>query len=245
MLIAENLAKTYDGHQVLNDVSLSVEPGQIITVIGPSGAGKTSLLRALALIEPADGGRLSVDGQQFEFPWNDNGGSRPIPAPWPKLTVVFQQLFLWPHLTLRENILLPARNIPNKNLDKELAELAAWMEMEKFIDRYPNQVSGGQRQRAALARAILLKPSYLLLDEITSALDVVQVSKIVALLPKLAKTGIGMVLVTHLLNFARVSADKVIYLEGGKVLEAGSREILAKPKTRELKDFLKAAEQAS
>ncbi|MBI1309294.1 MAG: ATP-binding cassette domain-containing protein [Proteobacteria bacterium] len=247
MLTATNLSKNYQGHKVLKGVSLSLKPGEITTVLGPSGSGKTTLLKLLSLLEAADAGSLMVDEKIYNFPWDDRGGAYPLVGPWPKLTVVFQQLFLWPHLTLRENILLPvlARGATEASVKKDLAELVDIMEMGEFLDRYPNQVSGGQKQRAALARAILLKPQYLLLDEITSALDVIQVAKIVELLPLLAKRGIGMVLVTHLLNFARKTADNVLYMENGAVVEEGARSILAKPKSKQLRAFLQAADKAS
>jgi ABC-type polar amino acid transport system ATPase subunit len=147
---------------------------------------------------------------------------------------------LWPHLTLRENILLPARNINPEKAEKDLEGLTHFFEMQGFIDNYPNQASIGQRQRVALARALILNPRYILLDEITSALDVEQTARILTKLSHLKERGIGVFLITHQIGFARSSADQIIFMDGGLVAERGGPEILDAPKTPRLQQFLSA-----
>lgn len=145
-------------------------------------------------------------------------------------------------MTLRENILLPARNVPDIDLESELAELIAFFDMADFIDRHPNEASVGQRQR--IARALILKPRYLLLDEITSALDIEQTARILAKLSLLRNLGIGIFLITHALGFARRAADRVIFMANGAIVEDGPPDILSQPKTSRLKDFMALAETA-
>ena len=148
--------------------------------------------------------------------------------------MVFQQLFLWPHLTLRENITLAKRST-----DAEIEELISALEMQAFIDRYPNQTSLGQRQRAAFARAIALKPEYLLLDEITSALDIEQVERVAVLLEKLKSQDTGILLVSHLINFAKRVSNSIVFMDGGKIIEQGDRELITNPQQPRTKEFLK------
>lgn len=242
MLKGTNLCKTFNDQLVINDVSLEVEPGQICVIIGPSGSGKTTLLRVLSLLEDADSGTVEVDEWKCEYPVVR--GRRPAP-PWPLLTVVFQQLFLWPHLTLYQNITLPLM-IQNKDTDNyKLNEFVRLFEMEKFISRYPNQASLGQRQRAAIVRALLLEPKYLLLDEITSSLDVEQVAIILQHLKELAERGIAILTVTHLLHFAQTAADRIIFMDSGKVIESGGREVLQSPSQERVKKFLSVIESAT
>jgi ABC-type polar amino acid transport system ATPase subunit len=234
MLSGIGINKSFNSKYVLKDVNVDLKPGTITTLIGPSGSGKSTLLRSLALLEPPEVGTIIVDEVSYEFP--SNGHNKPNP-PWPEVTIVFQQLFLWPHLTLRDNILLPlrARGGQCKGLVNELIEA---LRIESFVDRYPNEVSLGQRQRAAIVRALALRPKYLLLDEITSALDVEYVSLLLDHLKRVKDEGIGILLVTHLIGFARASADQVLFMDAGKIVEAGDSEILSKPKTERLAQFL-------
>jgi ABC-type polar amino acid transport system ATPase subunit len=243
MLTANNLSKSFGENRVLHDISLTIMPGTITTLIGPSGSGKTTLLRALAMTDTPDAGTLQMDDAQYLFPLPAN--QKLSPNPWPRITAVFQQLFLWPHLTLRENIMMPARNIPRPTLDSELQELIAALDMESFIDRHPNEASLGQRQRAALARAIMLQPRYILMDEVTSALDVEQVSNILHFLPRLKSRGIGVLLITHALNFARSAADHVIFIDAGGIVESGTVTLLDAPQTPRLQQFLSLVKAAS
>jgi len=234
MLSARNIRKSFGANTVLSDISIDIAPGSITCVIGPSGTGKTTLLRALALLDLPDSGEVVVDDEAYTFPLPPK---TELKAPWPKLTAVFQSLFLWPHLTLRENILLPARNC-NPKAEKDLIGLIAVFDMAGFIDNYPNEASVGQRQRAALVRALILNPRYILLDEITSALDVEQTARILTKLGHLKARGIGVFLITHHIGFAREAADQVVFMEGGLIVEKGPASILTHPQTERLQRFL-------
>ena len=248
MLTARNIHKSFGDRRVLNGVDLDVAPGAITCVIGPSGTGKTTLLRALALLDLPDQGEITIDWEKYAFsaaltPTLSRGEREKKGTPWPKVTAVFQSLFLWPHMTLRENIMLPARN-HNPNSEKDIEGLIQFFEMGLFIDNYPNQASLGQRQRVALARALILNPRYLLLDEITSALDVEQTARILTKLTHLKDRGIGIFLITHALGFAQRAADHVVFMDGGKVVEDGGPEILKKPESTRLSEFLSLVEAA-
>ncbi len=236
MLSARHLSFDYGGRPVLTDVSLDIKPGSITVLIGPSGTGKTTLLRCLAMLATPQRGEIQVDEQLFRYPTATN---LPTPTPpWPKLTAVFQQLFLWPHLTLRQNILLPMRLQEPAGVATALEELIEAFDMGNFIDRYPNQASLGQRQRAALARAIILNPRYLLLDEVTSALDVEQITRVLDYLAQLRQRGMGLFIITHLLGFARQTADQVVFMAKGRIAESGDVSILTNPQSPRLQKFL-------
>ena len=241
MLTAADLTKRYGPAMALEEVSLSVRPGELTVVLGPSGSGKTTLLRCLSLLELPQSGRLEVDGITYSFPWT--GGDRRL---YPKVGAVFQNLALWPHLTLRENILLPLQLL--KLEATHLPHVTRLMEvlgMAPFVDRLPHRASGGERQRAALVRALALRPSYLLLDEITSALDVEQVAVVLQELQRLKREGMGILLITHLIHFARQAAEKFVFISEGRVLESGVIGALDEARHPRLQWFLSQARVAS
>lgn len=237
MLQAKNISFAYannDGSSknIFHNVSLTVEPGAITALLGPSGTGKTTLLKCLALLENPSTGQIIIDDTQYNFP----SVAANQPAPWPQLTVVFQQLFLWPHLTLRGNIMLPVLQQDAAATTRRLDELSEMFGMADFLDRYPNETSRGQQQRAALARALMLQPKYILCDEITSALDVEAITRVLECLKLVKEQGVGVLLITHQLGFARRSCDHVV--------ESGGRERLIQPLTDRFSQFLKLVEAA-
>ena len=233
MFILEGLSKQYGTHIVLRDVNARLPTTGIVAVMGASGAGKSTLLRLLAFIERPDAGKLSlsIDGTTYQS--DDN------PKPWPAVTCVFQRQFLWPHLTVRENILLPLRlNRPDR-LDAKLRMVTDLFDMSSYIDRYPNEVSVGQAQRGALARAFVLEPQMILMDEAHSALDLAQQCFLNGYMEKLRDAGVAIIVVTHSLDFARRHADQIIVIEDQTLAEIGPVEILINPRSRYLRAALR------
>ena len=239
MLEIRNVNQSIGGRKILNDVSLTVNEGNITCLIGPSGGGKSMLLRAIALIDQPTSGSVRVDDDTYQFPTTVLRA-----PPWPKVSIVFQNLFLWPHKTLLENILLPHKRL-NAEQRAYCDKLIDLLDMKEFINRYPNQTSSGQRQRVALARTLLLRPRYLLLDEVSSALDVEQIAKLLVHLKELRRQGTGILLVTHQIHFASQAADHVYFLDHGQVLESGGKAILSRPKNPRLKLFLSQVRSVS
>lgn len=242
MLQALNISKSFNGNKVLKEIDIHVEKGKITTIIGPSGCGKSALVRALSLLDPPTLGTIIIDDRQYVFPQKNNDNPS---LPWPKLTVVFQELFLWPHMTLRQNITFPIRKQLNPDMKRYIDELIEQFEMSEFIDRYSNEVSSGERQRVALVRALVLRPDYIILDEITSALDVEQINSVLSCLQSLRKEDIGILLVTHLIGFARRVADHIVFIDDGRVLESGGKEVLDAPNSDRARRFLSAIEAAT
>ena len=232
MLIAENICKEIKGHKILDNISLTIKLSEITAIIGTNGSGKSSLLRALALIDSPTSGTIKVDNDSYCLPFKSN-----IEL-YPKLTVVFQQHFLWPHLTVKENILLATKFNLIQDLEEEFEKLITLMDLKDLLSRYPNELSGGQRQRTALVRALILKPTYLLLDEVTASLDMQQAKRIIDYLPELKMKGTSIIIITHLIGLVKQVADQVIFLEDGKVEEQGTISILDNPTSKKLKSFL-------
>lgn len=238
MLRATRISKSYGQRKVLHEIDLDVHPGAIVALLGANGCGKSTLLRALALLDPADQGSVEVDGVRY------GDSTDGLASPWPLVTMVFQRLFLWPHLTVRQNIALPLASLASGEASARLAQCVDMFRLGEFLSRYPNEISIGQQQRVALARALAVRPRYLLLDEVTSALDVEQTMTLLDYLRHLRDNGLGIVLVTHLIGFAREAADRVLFLSDGHVIEDGDASILRAPRSPELRRFLSLVEPA-
>jgi ABC-type polar amino acid transport system ATPase subunit len=223
MYTLERVEKHYGNTSILRDITCTIPIDGLVVVMGPSGSGKSTLLRLLSFVEAPDSGtiHLTLNGDLFD--------SRSDVRPWPRLTCVFQKQFLWPHLTLLENLRLPIRATGRHGADERVAEVVNLFQMSDFVNRFPNEVSGGQAQRAALARALVLDPELILIDEAHSGLDLEQQSVLNDHLLALRSSGVGLVIVTHSLDFARLYADHAVIVEDRTVREVGSREVFQQP----------------
>ncbi len=239
MIQARNISKQIKGCSILSDVSLDVRPGEVVGIIGPSGAGKSTLLRVIAGIESANSGQLNLCSHLYDFPCDPLR----LHKPWPKTTLVFQSLCLWPHLSLRENVLMPLRQQMDMSKIERAEEYLEMFQIEKIGSRFPNQVSGGQRQLFALCRALSLDPDLLLLDEVTASLDVEHIRTLREVITDRSKQGVAIVFVSHSLGFVRKTANVVVFLDRGEIHENGPVSILSDPKTDRLKRFLFAADE--
>jgi polar amino acid transport system ATP-binding protein len=233
-----NIVKRYGTHTVLNGVSLNVEKGEIIAIIGRSGSGKSTLLRCVNGLEPIQGGSVSFEGTRVNDPGTDLRKLRQ------HVGIVFQSFNLFPHLSVEKNITLApkvVKRMPQAEA-RRLAEAAlAKVGLAEKIDAYPDQLSGGQQQRVAIARSLAMQPTLMLFDEITSALDPELVGEVLKVLEEMARDGMTMMLVTHEIGFARKVADRVVFMHEGRIWEQGpAAETLAKPRTPELETFLSA-----
>lgn len=233
MIQLENVSRKIGDTTILSDISLTVPSNQISILFGPSGSGKTTLCRVCALLDAPTSGEWKMNNKLLSFPLQ----REKIARPYPEIGFVYQQLFLWPHLKNRKNISLALGKESYEN-NQKVDQLADQLEIRPTLDRYPNEISIGQRQRVAIARTLILDPKFIFFDEITSALDIVQTKRIGSIIRKLADDGIGILMVTHDLHAFKEIGDRFIFLEAGKIAEIGSRDILSYPKGNSLKSFL-------
>ena len=233
-----DVVKRYGTHTVLNGVSLNVERGEIIAIIGRSGSGKSTLLRCVNGLEPIQGGTVTFDGTIVNDPGTDLRKLRQ------HVGIVFQSFNLFPHLSVEKNITLApkvVKHVPTAEA-RQLAEaVLRKVGLAEKIDAYPDQLSGGQQQRVAIARSLAMQPVVMLFDEITSALDPELVGEVLKVLEEMARDGMTMMLVTHEIGFARKVANRVVFMHEGKIWEQGpAATTLAQPRTPELETFLSA-----
>lgn len=235
-LLSARLSAAKGGQPILTDVQITCASGQCVAILGENGAGKSVLLRALALVEQGAQGHVTAFGTQY----NLDGESLPH-GPWPDLSIVFQSLALWPHLSGGKNILLPWRSRdPERRLsDEALAALLQVLEIEHLVERLPSQMSGGQRQRVALARAMALQPKILLLDEPSASLDARRSLALLSLLQTLKAQGTAIVMVTHSFGFAAQIADQFVFLHDGCIQAEGPWSSIADTKSAPLQAYLK------
>jgi polar amino acid transport system ATP-binding protein len=228
--------KRYGVLEVLKGVSLDVEAGQVVAIIGRSGSGKSTMLRCINGLEPYQSGSITVAGHRVE---QDQTKLRALRK---EVGIVFQSYNLFPHLTVGENIMLSPRI--TQRLHKSEAEVIARVVLERVglvekFDSYPDMLSGGQQQRVAIARSLAMRPKVMLFDEVTSALDPELTGEVLMVMEELAREGMTMLLVTHEMNFARSVADVTVFMHQGTIWEAGpSSEIFSNPQTPEMQSFL-------
>lgn len=236
ILHIKNLSKCYGDTKVLKNINISVKKGEVVVIIGPSGCGKSTLLRCLNGLEEIQEGEVLLDDQVV------NPNKKNLSKNREKIGMVFQSYDLFPHLTILQNVTLAPIKVKKRNrreVEKEALELLERVGLRSKKDDYPRQLSGGQKQRMAIVRALIMHPEVLLLDEITAALDPEMVREVLDVVLDLAKEGRTMVIVTHEMQFAKAVADRVTFLEGGKIVEEGDpKKLFEKPETDRLQRFL-------
>ena len=234
----EGVRKSFGDNLVLDGIDLSVRAGDVLVVIGRSGSGKSTLLRCINLLEPLNGGRIFLEGEEITQKGVD------VPAVRQRIGMVFQQFNLFPHLTALDNVTLAARRI--RKLGRAPAEargleLLAQVGLREKARQHPHQLSGGQQQRVAIARALMMEPRVMLFDEVTSALDPELVGEVLVVMRDLARDlGMTMLVVTHEMQFAREVGDRLIFMDEGRIVEEGQpTEVLDRPKDERTRRFLR------
>jgi polar amino acid transport system ATP-binding protein len=238
LLALASISKRFGAHQALDAVSLAVEPGEVVAIIGRSGSGKSTLLRVINGLERPDSGTIEFDGRILKL---TPGHLRALRR---EIGIVFQSYNLFPHLSVERNITLGpivAKGITLPAARELAARVLRMVDLEDKIAAYPQQLSGGQQQRVAVARALAMEPRLVLFDEITAALDPELIGEVVRVLERLAQGGTTMVLVTHEMGFARRSADTIVFMHQGRVWEKGPpAKLFGAPRTAELASFIEA-----
>lgn len=236
MISVKNLEKSFRGVEVLKGVSVDINKGDVVCVIGPSGSGKSTFLRCLNMLEKPTGGQIIFEGEDL----TDSKVNLNLHRQ--KMGMVFQQFNLFPHMTVLKNLTcgpMMLKKVPKAEAEARAMELLDRVGLADRADSYPNQLSGGQKQRVAIVRALCMEPDVMLFDEPTSALDPEMVGEVLDVMKELANEGMTMVVVTHEMGFAREVSNRVLFLDEGIVMEEGSpQEIFGDPKCDRLKSFL-------
>ncbi|MDD2102623.1 amino acid ABC transporter ATP-binding protein [Pseudomonas sp. PLMAX] len=237
MIDIEKLDKYYGNFKALSDINLQVEEGEVVVILGPSGSGKSTLIRCINLLENYQQGHIRVAGERVE------NGPR-LAAIRSEVGMVFQSFNLYPHLTVLDNVSLApirVRGLSRRDAHARAKELLVKVGMGDHAHKYPSQLSGGQQQRVAIARTMAMEPRAILFDEPTSALDPEMVGEVLDVMQNLARSGVTMVVVTHEMGFARRVADRVIFMESGRIVEQNIPEpFFTAPKEPRTKAFLQA-----
>ena len=246
ILELRHIRKSFDGQGVLEDISLSVTAGSVTAIIGPSGSGKSTLLRCATLLETADGGDIVYEGK-FAAKYGVYAPKSELHAIRRYFGLVFQSYNLFPHFTLLKNVMDAPVQVQKRPADEVREEAMALLEKMGLADRagaYPCQLSGGQQQRAAIARALCMKPELLFFDEPTSALDPELTGEVLRVIRSLAEEKMTMVIVTHEMQFARMVADRVVFMDGGCIVEEGTPEqVIDAPQQERTRAFLRRLER--
>ena len=236
MVKVKNIHKHFGHLHVLKDVSLEVIRGEVVVIIGPSGSGKSTLLRCLNYLEPVQSGEIWIDGIRLD---HHKTNIRQVRA---EVGIVFQSFNLFPHLTALRNVMLAplvVRKRAEAEVRREAVALMTKVGLQDKIDAYPAQLSGGQQQRVAIARALAMQPKLMLFDEVTSALDPELVREVLDVMKQLARDGMTMIVVTHEMGFAREVADRVIFMDEGRIVEEGTAaDVFDRPKNQRTQEFL-------
>ncbi len=243
---AVNVSKAFHHLEVLKGIDLEVLPGEVVCLLGPSGSGKTTFLRCINMLETIDGGRIWVDGVLMGF--DDSGphlrhlSDSAKSGQRREIGMVFQRFNLFPHMTVLENIIEAPLQVRGIARDAAIARARDLLSMVGLSDKeknYPSQLSGGQQQRVAIARALAMDPKLMLFDEPTSALDPELVGEVLRVMRDLAEQGMTMIVVTHEIAFARDVADRVVFMDGGVIVEQGSaRDVITRPREERTRQFL-------
>lgn len=240
LLTIDNVVKRFDDATILDGISFSVKKSEVIVIVGPSGCGKSTLLRCINALEPIQEGSITLDGDVIER------NSKTLPLLRQRIGMVFQSYDLFPHLTVLDNILLAPCKVQKRDKEEVKQEAMSLLErvgLKEKAKSYPRELSGGQKQRVAIVRALCIHPEILLFDEVTAALDPEMVREVLDVMLDLAKQGRTMLIVTHEMQFARAIADRIIFLDNGKIVEeATPDEFFDNPKTERAKQFLNTFE---
>ncbi len=236
ILKVNNVCKRYEDITVFENMNLTVKRGEVVVIVGPSGCGKSTFLRCLNALEDIQDGEILLEGEKVDSASKNIGNIRE------KAGMVFQSYDLFPHLTVLQNLMLAPVKVKKrdkKEVEKEALGLLERVGLLTKKDSFPRQLSGGQKQRVAIVRALIMHPEILLLDEITAALDPEMVREVLDVVLSLAKEGRTMIIVTHEMQFARAVADRMVFIDNGRIVEEGEpKEFFDNPKTDRLKQFL-------